>query len=596
MAFRQLLFGRPLRTDEERRLGVNVFGGLAILSPDALSSVAYGTQEILITLAPFGLVATWYSLPISAVITALLLFLVLSYRQVIDAFPHGGGAYALGKEELGTGASLVAGASLLIDYTLTVAVSVTAGVDALVSAFPGLAPWRVLVDLVLIWFITFFNLRGSGESIAITALPVYLFIAMVLTMVGVGFARPSIAPTPVFHAPLVKGVTLLLLMRAFSSGASALTGVEAISNGVPVFRPPSTRNAKTTLALLGLFLGLMFLGTSVMAHRFAIVPGQLTVLEAIAAHLFGRGLYFYVLSFVTMAILAVAANTSFVGFPYLASRMAQDRYMPHMFLSRGDRLVYQNGIVVLSVLASLLVIFARGNTDALIPMYAIGVYVGFTITQASLVKRHLREHVAWKVFVPSVGAVLTATVVVVALISKFVEGAWVVVVVMAGLLAWFVNNHQHYERVREQLRLHRLPRPDPTKVLAVVPVDSLNRMSEFAINYATSITDQVVVFHVAMNEEDANEIEQRWNERWKDLYPQARLAVVISQYRSVLRPCARLVDHLAPHHRVTVVIPEFVVRRTYHGILHNQVGLRLAAMLFARKDVAVTLLPFHLAD
>lgn len=596
MSFRNLLLGKPLRTEDERRLGVSVFGGLSILSPDALSSVAYGTQEILLTLAPFGLLATWYSLPISAVITTLLIFLVLSYRQVIDAFPQGGGAYALGQEELGIGASLVAGASLLIDYTLTVAVSVTAGVDALVAAFPHLAALRVLVDLLLIWFITFFNLRGSGESIAITALPVYLFIAMMLVMIGVGLTRPSIAPGPVFPAPIVPGLTLLLVMRAFSSGASALTGVEAISNGVPVFRQPNKVNAKRTLALLGLFLGLMFMGTSLVAHRFAVVPGQLTVLEAIAYHLFGRGPFFYVLSFVTVAILAVAANTSFVGFPYLASRMAQDRFMPHMFKSRGDRLVYQNGVLVLSVLASLLVIFARGNTDALIPMYAIGVYVGFTITQTSLVKRYFRERRQLNALVPSIGALLTATVVVVALISKFVEGAWVVVVVMALLLAWFVNNRHHYERVREQLRLHRMPKPDVTKVLAIVPLDSFNRMSEYAVNYASSIADDVVVFHVAMSEEDAAEIEQRWNERWRDLYPHAQLSVVVSHYRSVLRPCARLVDHLAPHHRVTVVIPEFVVRRSYHGILHNQVGLRLAAMLFARKDVAVTLLPYRLSD
>ncbi len=603
MPWKTILFGRPLRSDEWQHEQVNEWAGLALLAPNAISSVAYGTEEILLVLAPLGLAALWYSLPISAIIVVLLVFLVISYRQVVRDYPNGGGAYVVGKENLGTIPSLLAGAALLVDYTVTVSVSVTAGVAALVSAFPSLAGERVEVSIAAILVMTFVNLRGVHEAARVFALPFYLFIALVLLVVAAGLIHPGPIVTPL-HAyvvpPYVKGLGLLILLRAFSSGSAALTGIEAISNGVPLFRPPSPWRARITLALLGLFLAVMFFGVSLDAFRLGIVPtASSTVLQALAQQTMGRGIVFYALSFATMTILAIAANSSFAGFPQLAYIMAKDKWMPHMFLSRGDRLVYQNGILFLSLCAILLVIIFNGSTDKLIPIYAIGVYLGFTIAQVGLVRKHLREKTCdlGAMAIAGFGAILTAIVVLVAAISKFTEGAWVVVLLIPLLVLGFLRIHKHYEAIAGELHLDVSQQPTRKRITVVVPIASVNRMTTDALSYAMSMSQRVVAVNVAHDEGERQLIQDKWAAVAQS--PQMELVVLDSPYRSIVQPFLRYVDDLrrdmADNSLLVVLIPEFVVGKRWQYFLHNQMALVLRAALTARKDTVVAMLPYHLS-
>ncbi|MCY0880933.1 MAG: APC family permease, partial [Firmicutes bacterium] len=560
---------------------VNVWGGLSVLAPDALSSVAYGTQEILIELSAVGTAALWYSLPISLLIGTLLTFLIFSYRRLIEAYPGGGGAYVIGRDTLGTNVSLLAGAALLIDYTLTVAVSVTAGVEAIVSAFPSLAVWTVPLNILIIFFITMVNLRGVREAAKLFAFPTYLFILMVLGMVAIGLLTHS-PHAPTLHQYIhpqisIGAVGILVLLRAYSSGSSALTGVEAISNGVPIFQDVAYKRAKMAELFLGLFLGSMFLGTSIIAFKFHVIPNnQVTVLQQLANDLFGKGLYFYVLSFVTMAILAVAANTSFTGFPQLASIMARDKWMPRMFLSRGDRLVYQNGIIVLSIIASLLIIIFNGNTNSLIPLYAIGVYISFTITQTSLIKRYLTEkdnplfqkHLS-SVPLIAIGAMLTALVVVISIISKFMEGAWIVVIAIPLIILSMHRIRRHYNAIAKELRFTDFSiKPQKRPLTVIVPVASVNRMLVSTLSYAVSISDNVIALNVAQTPEQEQALQAKWNAWHPDDH--IKLVVLQTQFRSIIRPILRYIEHFSnqdKERRIMVLIPEFVVGRTWENFL-----------------------------
>ncbi len=607
MNWRRVVFGRPIKDREEADRKVVVWQGLSVLSPDALSSVAYGTQEILIVLSTAGIGALWYSLPISGVIVLLLAFLVFNYRQIIAAYPNGGGAYVIGRDTLGPWSGVIAGTALLVDYTLTVSVSVTAGVAAVVSAFPGLLQWTVPLSVLVILFIMMVNLRGVKESAQLFVAPVYLFIAMVLIMAVYALvkAEPTAKPIHAYFAPSpLAAVSLLLILRAFSSGSSALTGIEAISNGVPIFLDPAPRRARTTLVLLGLLLGSMFFGTSVAAFRFGVVPNnQVTVLQQLAFRLFGHGIYFYLLSFVTMAILAVAANTSFAGFPQLASLMARDQWMPRMFLARGDRLVYQNGILVLGGMSILLVILFNGDTNALIPLYAVGVYVSFTIAMVSLVKKRLAEKAApgriATVITGVLGAMLTSIVVVISIITKFTEGAWIVVIAIP-LMIWGLRAvRRHYIMVADHLRLNDLThKPLAKKLVIVVPMASINRMTMATLTTALSMNpDELIALHISTSPERERLVTERWN-KWQ---PDGRIKFVAiqSQYRSILRPMVRYIDHLthlfAPG-RVIVVIPELVVGKPWQNILHNHMAFALEAVLVFRREVSVTVVPYHLPD
>lgn len=607
MDWRTLLFGRPLKNREAESTKVGIWEGLSVLSPDALSSVAYGTQEILIVLGTVGVGALWYSLPISAVIVLLLIFLVIAYRQIIRAYPQGGGAYVIGRDTLGPPAGLLAGAALLVDYTLTVSVSVTAGVAALVSAFPALGPWTVALSVLIVIALTVINLRGVRESAQLFALPTYLFIAMVLAMIVVGLLKPDprAHPFSAYVTPTTfQAVGLLVIMRAFSSGSSALTGIEAISNGVPIFREPATRRARLALLLLGLFLGSMFLGTSVIAFRFGIVPSEtITVLQQLAYRIFGHGIFFYLLSFVTTAILVVAANTSYAGFPQLASIMARDQWMPRMFMARGDRLVYQNGIGILGLLSALLIVLFRGNTNSLIPLYAVGVYLSFTIAQMSLVKKRLTHPDGsgriFTVIIGSIGALLTAMVVIVSIVAKFLQGAWIVAIAIP-LIVWGLRAvKRHYTGVADSLRLVDYSvKPTPSRLVVVVPVASINRMTLVTLSYALSMDPEEVV---ALNVTNSPDQEARLKDRWEKWNPDPRIKLVIvqSQYRSVLRPMVRYIDHLAhlfAPGRVLVVIPELLVKRPWQNMLHNHMAIALQAVLLFRRQIMVTVIPFRLNE
>lgn len=607
-SLKELLIGRPLKNRELQAERLGVLAALSILSPDALSSVAYGTEEILTVLAGISAAALWFSIPISMVIVGMLLVLVVSYRQVIAAYPSGGGAYVVGRDSLGTLPSLVAGASLLVDYVLTVAVSVTAGIDAIISAFPGLAHYRVALDLALILLVTIVNLRGTRESAVVFAGPTYAFVALVLIMVIVGLLRGGVhglITRHVFVPPPLAGISIFLLLRAFSSGSSALTGIEAISNGVPVFRAPSVRRAKLGMALLGLLLGSMFLGTSVLAFSFGVGPVlNDTVLSQVAQHVFGRGVLYFLLAFSTTAILSLAANTSFAGFPQLAYVMARDKFMPHLFETRGDRLVFTNGIIFVAVLAALLVIIFGGSTGRLIPLYAIGVYVGFTISQLGLVVKRRREAAArgrpepgdtGRSIVNGAGALLTAVVVVVFTVTKFAEGAWIVLIVIPLLVLGFLKVHSHYLSIADELRL---PSPDfhpaPTDNIVLVPVATITRVVAHTIGYAKTISPNVIALHVSSDPATAEKLELRWRE-WN---PGVRLVTIESQYRSVVQPILRYIDLIRSQTEgamVTVLIPEFVVGRWWQGFLHNQMGLLLQARLVSRRDVVIAMVPLRLS-
>ncbi len=607
-SLKEFLIGRPLKNRELRSERLHTLSALSILSPDALSSVAYGTEEILTVLIGISAAALWFSLPIALVIVLMLTVLVVSYRQVIAAYPGGGGAYVVGRDSLGKLPALVAGASLLVDYTLTIAVSVTAGVDAMISAFPPLAHLRVPLDVLLIAVICLINLRGVRESAAVFAGPTYAFVLLILLMVDVGLLRGGVHGLAVHHAFALRslgGVSLFLLLRAFSSGSSALTGIEAISNGVPIFRDPAVRNAQAGMALMGALLGAMFLGTTILALAFGIGPVKdNTVLSQVAQHVFGHSVLYYAVAFSTTAILALAANTSFAGFPQLAYTMAMDKFMPHLFQTRGDRLVFINGIIFEAALAALLVIVFGGSTDRLIPLYAIGVYVGFTISQLGLVVRRVQEARARGGYRPGdvrksvlngFGAVLTAVVVGVFAVTKFAEGAWMVLIVIPLLVLIFLKIHVHYDAIAEELRLPSLDfHPEPAKSVVIVPVSTVTRVVAHALGYAKSISDTVIALHVSSDREQSDKLERRWTE-WN---PGVRLVTIESQYRSVVQPLLRYIDLVrsqSPGTMITVLIPEFVVGRWWQGMLHNQLGFLLQARLVSRRDIVIAMVPYRLS-
>jgi len=606
MSHKFWLFGHPIRSRDVGTLRVGVWQGLSLLSPDALSSVAYGSQEILIILLTAGVGALWYSLPISIVIVFLLLFLIVGYRQIIQAYPGGGGAYVIGRDTFGETAGLLAGAALLIDYTLTVSVSVTAAIAALVSAFPGLEGYRVAIAVTMVILLMGINLRGVRETAELFAPPTYLFIVMILGMVAVGlFTLHAGAPSAhdYLRPQLGSSIGILILLRAFSSGSSALTGVEAVSNGVPLFKEPATVRSRTVLVLLGLFLGSMFIGTSAIAYRYGIVPNShVTVLQQLAFAVFGKGIFFYALSFVTMAILAIAANTSFAGFPQLASIMARDQWMPRMFMARGDRWVYQNGIIALGVVAISLIVVFGGDTSRLIPLYAIGVYMSFTIAMLSLARKHWVAHRSEHghgvgVLVGAVGAMLTATVVLISTVTKFVDGAWIVVLAIPLLIWFFHRVKHHYQEAAEVLDISDLDvKLVPHGLMVVVPIRNIDRMTQATLAYALSMSSEVIALHVAFTKEDEDVLRAQWQAQNPD--PRVKLLVLTSQFRSVLRPVLHFVDHLTSHEEpnkhVVVLISELVVEHQWQNILHNRVGINLESALVYRKNVVVARVPYRM--
>lgn len=615
MAIKQVLIGRPLAQyeEEEQRLPKRV--ALAVFASDAISSTAYATEEILHILVPIAALASLaYLLPISFVVMVLLAIVVTSYRQVCYAYPNGGGAYIVASDNLDETTSLVAGASLMIDYTLTVAVSVSAGVAAVVSAFPHLASWRVPMALIVVGVMTYGNLRGAREAGTIFAIPTYLYLLALGSLLGYGLIRSvvgDLGPMPVDEEQLahftgdreVPGLVgtagALYLARAFSSGAVALTGTEAISNGVPAFRPPESRNASRTLLMMAAILGTGFFGVSALAQRIQpTLHENQTLLSVMGGHVFGRGnVLYYFLQFATMAILFLAANTAYNGFPHLANVMAREGYLPRQLANRGDRLVYSNGILILAGAAALLLIAFRGVTTALIPLYAVGVFTGFTIAQTGMVRRHrrLREE-GWKlgVVVNGVGAVATGIVLVVVVVSKFTTGAWIPVVVIPIIILLCKGVHRHYVRVGKALRADPDWHPPRMQHTVVVLVAGVHKGVLRALAYARSLAPNYLTAVTVVEDEDQREaIERQWEQYELDV----PLTAITSTYRELTRPVLRFLDDLDERWEndiVTVIIPEFVVDKWWEHFLHNQSALMLKGRLLFRQNTVVTSVPTHL--
>ncbi len=600
---RRLLIGSPLpswRAVHERLPKVLA---LPILASDALSSVAYSGEEILLVLVLAGSVAVQSPalMGISVAIVALLAIVATSYRQTIMAYPSGGGAYTVAKENLGIVYGLTAGAALVIGYTLTVAVSVAAGVAALISAFPELADHRVNLGIAGIAIITLGNLRGVRESGLLFALPTYVFIASALTLVALGIYRletTGLTVPSTGHAPVaVQGLTLFLVLRAFSGGCAIMTGTEAISNAVPNFRPPESRNASTTLATMAVILSVMFLGTNWIAWQTGVVPAHdQTVISQLARSVFGTTWFYYLLQITTTLILILAANTAYAGFPWLASVMARDRYMPRQLYNVGDRLVFSNAILLLSLLSALLIVLFQGDTHRLIPLYAVGVFLSFTLSQAGMVKHTLRyKGAGWhrSAVISGVGASVTGLVTLVVGTTRFTGGAWIVIVLIPMLVYLFFKIHSHYINVGSQLRLSDQDRFVPMRNTVLVLTPSLHKGILPALEYAQTISGDVRAIHIETDPIDTELMIDRWD-TWGGGIP---LVILESPYRSLLGPLLEYLEQVKverENHRVTVVVPEFVPAKWWHKVLHNQSGLILKIALLFRRDIITANVRYYL--
>ncbi|MBX5467588.1 MAG: APC family permease [Firmicutes bacterium] len=596
------LFGRPLKFSQSQQEEITTSEGLAALSLDALSSVAYGPEAIATVLITAGAGALPLLMPITWAIVGLLAILVISYAQVIEAYPNGGGAYVVSRENLGEGASRLAAAALVVDYVLTVAVSIAAGIAAFTAAFPPLVPYTVPLCLALLALITYLNLRGVGESARAFLLPALIFI-FGLGWVIVRGAVQVVAHPLRFAAPPIEAHTVgvLLILRAFAAGCSALTGVEAIANGVPLFREPRVVRARNTEWLLGFILGGMLVGLSYLMVHYHLRPQpDTTMLSQVAIFAVGRSWLFYVVSLATTAVLGLAANTSFGGLPLLASILARNHELPHLFAIRGDRLVYQYGIAWLAVASALLLTASRGNTFAMIPLYAIGVFTGFTLSQSGMVVhwvRHRPRHWVWKAGVNGLGAVLTGIATLVFVFTKFLEGAWLVVVTIPTLIWIFYRVRRYYHRVGILLGVGQPPPVlhIPSAVRVIVPFSALTRVTVRALEQALAMSHDVVALTVLF-EPGADQMERQLQETWAAWAPPARLVVLRSQYHSVVRPILRFVEsleHLGGQ-RVVVLIPEVIPTRFGQAWLHNQIAMNLLTALRRRADVVVGIVPMHL--
>jgi amino acid transporter len=600
---KRLFVGTPLPTAQSRHERLGKATALAVFSSDALSSVAYATEEILLALVGAGTVALGFSLPIGLAIALLVVIVVSSYRQTILAYPRGGGSYIVTKDNLGVLPGLVAGAALLIDYVLTVAVSVASGVAAVTSALPTLLPYRVGLCVLAVAIIAVANLRGIRESGTLFAAPTYLFIVSLGLMLGYGVVGAAMglfpeSPPTVAAAPAAEGIGAFLILRAFASGCAALTGVEAVSDGVPAFRPPEARNARIVLAWLGAILVALFLGITYLAYDFGIVPRpEETVVSQIARRVYGGGILYYEVQAVTMLILLLAANTSFADFPRLSYFLARDRFAPRQFTNQGDRLVFSNGILILAGLAASLLVVFRGDTHALIPLYAVGVFVSFTLSQAGMVRRWLRLKEAgwwWRIWFNGVGATVTGIVALTIAMAKFTQGAWIVVLLIPALVGVCLMIHRHYDEVAVQLSLEGFEPPGPITNSVLVLVGDLHRGVVRAVQYAQALSPSAKAVYVETDPERTHRLEERWG-KWGMGIP---LIVLTSPYRSILGPLMEYIDHLqekgGEQHIVTIVLPEFIPARWWQQLLHNQTALLIKGALLFRRNVVVADVPYHL--
>ena len=611
---KRLLVGRPLASERLEDQKLSKTTALAVLSSDAISSVAYATEQILFVLAVLpGVVASTYVFPISVVIVALLVLVGLSYRQTIFAYPGGGGSFTVAKENLGVGPGLVAAAALLTDYVLTVSVSISSGVAAMTSAYPAFVPYRVSICICAIILLTLVNLRGVRESGAAFSVPTYVFIVMMLALIGVGLYRLSMghAPAPIAGARHIDPVSvrqtamgapvafafLYLMMRGFAEGCSAMTGTEAISNGITAFRAPAPRNAAKTLGWMVTILAVFFLGVSWLAQEYAVMPTQSeTVLSQLGRHIFGMGKVYFVFQYATFAILVLAANTAFADFPRLSSILASERFMPRQLAARGDRLAFSNGIVTLALVAILLVWLFHAQTTSLIPLYAIGVFVCFTLSQAGMVRHWFTTRERgwkWKAALNGMGAIATGIVSIVQVVTKFTSGAWIVVVLIPLIILLLRAIHEHYRLFADEVKFVGHSPIVPLHHTVVVPINAITKATAGALVYATMISVDVHAIYIDLDHSATAKLREDWAS-W-DIG--IELIVIDSPYRSVLRPMVEYVENLrqdAPGELVTVVVPEIVPRRWWEHFLHNKTALYIRTAFLFKPNVVVTAVPFHL--
>lgn len=609
----RFVFGKSMASHQLGEEKLNVFWGMPILSSDSISSVAYAVEEILLVLVPIiGLASFIWMSHIALAIIALLLILVFSYRHVVDAYPNGGGAYVVAKDNLGPIYSLIAGASLSVDYTLTVAVSIAAASAAITSAIPFLYTHRVAISLVMILLLTVGNLRGIRESSRLFSLPTYAFILAIVVLVASGIIKylsggaaglPSAEAIPATVG--TQAVTIFLIIRAFASGCSAVTGVEAVSNAVPNFKAPAAKQAKTVYALLALAIIVCFGGVALLAYLYQTVPNpRQTVITQLTLSIFGPGLMLYIMAATTAFILALAANTAYSGFPTLLSVIAQDGYVPRQLSMRGHRLNFNNGIILLSLAAALLIIAFRADTHLLISLYAVGVFTSFTLSQGGMVMHWWKvRSQGWrfKALVNAVGAATTGIAVTVIGITKFTEGAWIVFLVVPLLITIMLRIKSHYRLVAEQLdipndSLAQINLNSDYQHHVIVPVDSLNAMVVKALQYARSLTPHVEVFHVEIYAGESEKLRRKWDLLNTDI----PLVVKFSPYREVVNLLAEYIDseeHASrPGDIITVLLPQFFVPHRWEMALHNNTSLFIANAMLKKRNVIVSMIPFYLED
>ncbi len=605
MILKRWLVGDPIKTAQAAHERLSKRLALAIFSSNSISSVAYATEEILLVLILAGTAALAWSIPVSLAILFLVIVLTISYRQIIYEYPEGGGAYIVARSNLGEMPALIAAAALMIDYVLTVAVSVAAGVAAITSAVPEWFGHRTALGLLFTLFIVVVNLRGVRESGKFFAVPTYLAIGGLGLMVVAGTYRSlsnaSILLPPVTPTGLNSGteaLTLFLILRAFAAGCAAVTGMEVISNGVKAFRPPESGNAATTMVWMSVILGSLFMGISLMAYHYGIIPKEdETVVSQLARLTFGSGLVYYVIQVGTMMLLVLAANSAFAGFPHLASILARDGFMPHQMATFGDRLVFSNGIIILGFFACVLLVIFQGDTHALIPLYAIGVFASFTLSQAGMVRRWLAKkglHWRKKLIVNGIGAITTGIATTIIASTKFMQGAWIVFLLVAALIMMFRAIRSHYKAVAEQVQLTRDARPPrPRRNLILIPIGAVNKAVVRAVDYARSRGGEVRAVLIDVDKEETAVVEMKWAQ-WGCGVP---LIVLPSPYRSIL---GALMDYVEenldkdPECWITVVLPEILPARWWQNILHNQRALLLKGALLFKDRVVLTDVPFHL--
>ena len=634
MALLDTLFGRQLATDEEGEQRVGVVTGIPMLGLDALGSAAYGPEAALTLLIPLGAAGVWFIGPISALIIALLLVLYFSYRQTIAAYPHGGGSYTVAKENLGTTAGLLAAAALMLDYVLTVSVGISAGVGALISAVPKIGDlelqhYPLPLCLAILLLITVVNLRGVRESGAAFVLPTYLFIVSLLAVLAIGVGKSTLAwlsgtpleavdvPPPLFdEGPQEQFILWWLLMRSFASGCTAMTGVEAVSNGISAFREPAVGYARRTLTVIIALLAVMLAGIAYLSWVYGIEarhenePGYDSVLSQLTAAVVGRGWFYYVTIGSVLAVLALSANTGFADFPRLCRVIAMDGFLPHSFAHRGRRLVYSSGIIGLAALSGALLIIFDGLTDKLIPLYAVGAFLAFTLSQAGMVAHWRKEggaHAGMSKAINAVGAVCTAAALVIVAVSKFIEGAWVVIVLIPALVLLFLSVRAHYRYVgKEVATTEPLDATSLEPLVVLLPIRGWSAVTRKALRLALKISPQVFALHVADDEKTMEELEDTWEQRVRQPaetagLPAPKLIIVYSPYRKLFSPLKQTVSDLQkahPNRDIAVMVPELVPTRWYHYFLHNQTAQVIKAyLLFSGfRRVVVINVPWYLSE